>query len=360
MAKKQPIAAEIPDDDLEQTPAVEEVQEPVIDVEPVEEQTPEPSSVRSILEREQLNLEGDDESVLSTLAKSHKEYQGLSAQLPQLRQYADYGRQYAQFRSSPDWQQFQEWQQQRTKAQQPATPEKPKWSAPEYDPRWLQMVDRDESGNLIAKPGVMPDIPHKIMAYAQWKADQEAKFFQNPGDFVYGQLEDRFNKMLEERLNGAMSNFERQQNIRRLEQENSRLLYATDAQGNVMYDVMGNPMPSEVGTRMTSTVEKVVNAVKSGDAAALVEFAKQYLAGQYALMEHKPAADESAEDKNRNAKGQFLKAGVKGGGTKIPNRNGGNPATARKSVGAGSSSEKFRSMMMAALEAEGIEDWDSE
>lgn len=51
---------------------------------------------------------------------------------------------------------------------------------PEYDPAWLQMVQHDDAGNLVAKSGADPTLPQKIQAYARAREDAVNRFLANP------------------------------------------------------------------------------------------------------------------------------------------------------------------------------------
>lgn len=62
----------------------------------------------------------------------------------------------------------------------PAGPKLPWGKAPEFDPHWMQLVERDENGRFVAPNGVAPDLPQKIEAYSRWLADTQRQFFADP------------------------------------------------------------------------------------------------------------------------------------------------------------------------------------
>src|SRR5262249_15122584 len=76
--------------------------------------------------------------------------------------------------------------QQRQAQQAPAAPRP--WEAPEFDQRWLALVDRDQATGLyVAKPGVQHEIAAKLNRFVEWKTE----FDRNPGAVLNGMVEER-------------------------------------------------------------------------------------------------------------------------------------------------------------------------
>lgn len=179
----------------------------------------------------------DDDTALSRLqerlraaeeAQSRERYYAHQAQQVQ--------RQYEQQQAA-----IQQWQQQ----QQLAAQQQSAWKAPEFDPGWLAMVRKDADGNLVAASGADPTLPQKIQAYANWKQQQEQTFWQNPGDFVFGQIQPQLNQYVQQQVQQAIE-YDRQVQAQNAWQEKYR---------SVLFDANGQVTP--VGRRIGQVAQEI-------------------------------------------------------------------------------------------------------
>ena len=112
------------------------------------------TGVREALKSLGVDLTGqfqDDQAALAHMAVAYRQSQQMQPFVPYLQQYAQHG------------EQFQGWlRQQQQAAQQPAPSA---WKPPEYDPRWVNMVQRNQvTGQLEPAPGAPPDVVQKLQA----------------------------------------------------------------------------------------------------------------------------------------------------------------------------------------------------
>jgi hypothetical protein len=130
--------------------------------------------------------------------------------------------------------------------QQPQQAETNPWEAPEFDDRWLQLVDRDPStGIYIAKPGADPAYAAKVNAFAEWKQ----KFDRNPASVLNGMVEARAKAIADQQFDARFAARERESTVRAIVQENSQWLYQRGQDGAPVRDYLGQPMLSPVGSR---------------------------------------------------------------------------------------------------------------
>lgn len=157
--------------------------------------------------------------------EAYRQYHALNQRLQQAEQH----RQYLQF------QQMQAEQMRQAAAQPTSVPEKPKlpWGEmPEFDPRWVNGVQRNpETGRLEALPGFQPDLPQKIEQYAQWKEEALRKFFTDPYAGAWDQFAPRVQETTQQQIQQALLQFKREQEVESYKRENASVLY--DQTGNL-------------------------------------------------------------------------------------------------------------------------------
>jgi len=72
-------------------------------------------------------------------------------------------------------------QQQRPPVQQePERPKLPWGDAPQFDRRLIDQITTDENGNLIPKPGAMPNVVDDYRKWVAWRDSAQEKFFSDP------------------------------------------------------------------------------------------------------------------------------------------------------------------------------------
>ena len=224
MAKKvksqKPVDEPIEDEVLDEVAdAPEETEDTEVESQETEQEAP-PSFLSKL---------GDDYASLDEDAALAR-FQQERAEAQQLRQQTQhYAWQLQQLQQQQEQSQRQAQQYQQQQVQQQAA-EKKAWKAPEYDPRWLALVERNEKGQLVPVPGADPTLPQKIQNYADWKAQNEQKFWADPGGFVHEQLQDRIATMVQEQATQAIQQYHRDREISDWEKANSQWFYGANGQ----------------------------------------------------------------------------------------------------------------------------------
>lgn len=206
--------------------------------------------------------------------------------------YAQLGQQMA-----PRAQQIQQYLQGQ---QQPAAPtQRNPWEPPPFDKRWMSVVEQDPtSGLFYAKPGVDPSIPAAVNEYAKWKQT----FDEDPQAAMKPYIESEAKKIAQTTFQTQMQEYQRQQSIQGIVNQNQQWLYQRDAGGNVQYGYDGKPLNSPVGTLYLQELQRV-SSYGIKDPAKQDEMAKDLVRGRIAAYNAQQAAT-SQQPVNPQAVGQ--------------------------------------------------------
>jgi hypothetical protein len=208
--------------------------------------------------------------------------------------YARLGQQIA-----PHAQQFQTYLQQQ---QAPAQPQGPQpWEAPEFDERWVNLVDRDPAtGVFLAKPGVPAEIAQKVNAYADWKA----KFDRNPAQVINGMVEQRAKAIAADVVREQLQAQTREQTIGQIVAENRSWIYQLDAQGAPTINPMtGQPVVTPTGARYLHHLQ-AVRSMGVTDPRHQDSLAKNLVRAEFAAAQqagNQAAATQAANPQTRQA-----------------------------------------------------------
>lgn len=122
--------------------------------------------------------------------------------------------------------------------------EAPSYLPPEYDKRWLAMVERHpDTGVIIGKPGVDP----RIVDAVQKRIDWEEKFRENPFELINKGIEDQVSKRVQQQIDAVFAQRERESAQKRIIEENSSWLYQHGPDGQMTRDFNGNVQFSPAG-----------------------------------------------------------------------------------------------------------------
>ncbi len=180
---------------------------------------------------------------LSQFEDDSQAFAHLVQQAQQARQanyYAQLGQQIA-----PHYAQVQQYLQQQQAQAQPKA-ERPAWEAPEFDERWMSLVDKDpNTGVYVAKLGVNTAFAEKVQAYADHVDKGTTTLARSPMDAPAPLIESVAQKLIEDRFGKAQETHQAQQIIA----ESESWLYATDAQGRRLVSADGKHMASPLGAR---------------------------------------------------------------------------------------------------------------
>ena len=242
----------------------------------------------------------DDDAILGELVNRYAQARQLEQQLQQQQAAAQYY-----------YQQVQHAQQQQAQPQAPAAavPEKAKWNAPEYDPRWLSLVERDEQGRLIPVPGAAPDLPQKIQNYANWKQEQEQKFWSDPAGFMRDQLSDSMREIAREVAVENVTAARNEQLGNQVFMDNRHWLQVSDANGQPAFDTTtGQPLFTEEGQRAIAYARQIMDRGLANpvDAFKIAKNQVELELRRIAETAPQPAAQAQAQKNN-----EFLRRAVK-------------------------------------------------
>lgn len=95
--------------------------------------------------------------------------------------------------------------------QQPAAPPNPYGvELPEYDPSWLNLLTRDEEGNVVAVPGADPELPRKVQSYQQARERAIEKLLRNPTEVMVPAIREQVSAMINQAVGTNLSAFQAQ------------------------------------------------------------------------------------------------------------------------------------------------------
>jgi hypothetical protein len=212
---------------------------------------------------------------LSQYQDDAQAFAALVQQAQQARQrnyYAELGQQLA-----PHHEQIQAYlRQQQAQGRPPA--ERPHWQAPDFDERWLALVDKDPTtGTFIAKPGVNPAYADQVNAYAEHVDRWSNDLVRNPEEALGGLIRKVAGELLESRFGAHYAQSQAQSIIA----SNQDWLYATDERGQRLVGQDGRFLPTPLGARYYTHLQ-VLQRSGVRDAATLDALAKRLLAADHA------------------------------------------------------------------------------
>jgi hypothetical protein len=208
----------------------------------------------------------DDQSALAHLVQS-------AARAKEANYYAQLGQQLA-----PHAQGIQEYLAQQKK---PVVQERPAYAPPEFDKRWLSLVEFDQNtGMYLAKPGAPSEVAQKVNAFAEW----QEKFRANPLEMIQPAIDDRLSRVVEERVSAVLANHQRQQSINQIVAQNADWMYQKGADGRPLSGADGRYVTTPHGTRYA---QHVAQLQRSGvnDPVTIDALARNMLAGEIAMAQ---------------------------------------------------------------------------
>jgi hypothetical protein len=200
----------------------------------------------------------DDQTALQALVQRAR-----SAE--QATELARYGQQYLQHQT-----QFQDYLKQRQEEEAKKAQAQPQswWKAPEFDPRWRNMVRRDEAtGNLVAAPGAPPDIVQRYLTAVDHQQQFLDKFTFDPLGAIKPGVEEVARQvaaqLIQQHLGGYASTQQAQDYVR----QNAAWLFQRDPQGQPVYGQNGQPQLSPAGRLFGQYVQQAVDMGIQGESA---------------------------------------------------------------------------------------------
>ena len=226
----------------------------------------------------------------------HGQLQGVG-KLMQDRESSIYG--------SPEYRQYLDWKKSQGQPKPTEADKKkdPLWNPPAFDDRVVDLwTVTDENGRRQWKQGTPPDIIRQASEYYAYVSDFDTKFRRNPYDtfapFVDERIEERVNKLLEERLTQHTT----KQRLADYERQNAKWIYETDDAGKPLVGEDGTWKLNPLGKATLDAAQYIARA--SGDQVELVELARslvraQMIEEEYKKLKSSKDAGETQEDKNK-------------------------------------------------------------
>lgn len=197
-------------------------------------------------------------------------------------QQRDYHSQLGQ-RLAPHAQDLQQFFTQKQAPAQSAAPPRKPWEAPQFDKRWVNLVEQDPaSGLYLSKPGVPPEIGQKVTEYAEWRA----KFDENPATAMNEMVREAAREEAKALYQQQYQEQQTQGAARDIVRQNAEWFYAKDQSGNPVRDWQGNPTPSPAGLNYLRHLQ-LARSYGVHDPRAQDALAKQGMQAEWAQQQYK-------------------------------------------------------------------------
>ena len=244
-------------------------------------------------------------------------------------------------------------------AQSPPQPEQPRnpFGLPEYNPAWLDMVERDGQGNLVPKPGAPLDVAAKLQEYTRAVRAAQERFWQDPTSVLGPVIQQAVQPLLQQHIEQNLQGYQDKQAADAFLQQHTSWLHQRDPQGNVIRDALtGRPMLTREGQMFLNYLVEANQMGVQGQAQQ-VKYAtamlKSALLPAYFQQQGAAAQGGAAAAGQNAANQQFIQQHNRRpnqGGTLLPNPN---PNTVGVSQNA---SLPLRDRLLQAMQQNGITD----
>jgi hypothetical protein len=253
-----------------------------------------------------------DEAALQHLVLAQRQAQ-------QAQQMAPYAQMYLQHASA-----FQEFLQQKQEAerQQALKQKQGWWKAPEYDPAWVQAIERDpQTQQLRVKPGYAPDVLAKLQAARDHSTQFLDKFAFNPIEAIKPGLEDVAREVARQVVQESLGGYQEQRTAETFLERNAGWMHAKDEQGRtVVHPQTGQPALSAWGHRFAAHVN---DASQRGihESQAQADYAMRMVELDYYRLQAQPQqAAQAQQQVNRQFTDQHRPNSLSGAGSADANQ----------------------------------------
>ena len=195
-----------------------------------------------------LSSHADDEAALRYLVQTMKGLDGTQARLKELEAMAPYAQAYAQHGDA-----FRKWLATQQGAAKPQDGQKKFWDPPEFDPSWLQFLERDPTtGEIKLKAGSSPDILPKYQAWDQYRRSFGDRLLSNPAETLTPLIEEVARRVTDQYYNQNMGKYQESSFVAQFENEHAGWLFQKDANGRPAMDGLGKPIFTPEGDRFVA------------------------------------------------------------------------------------------------------------
>ena len=231
--------------------------------------------------------------------------------------YAQYGQQLA-----PYYSQIQQFlsQQQAPRQQQPTPEQKRYFGLPEFNPEWLDFLERDAAGNVVPKVGAPPDIVGKVVQYQKALQNFQYKFYQQPEQFLQPLIQDAVTPLVQQAIQQNLKGYQDQVFATNFLAQNTNWLHYHDTQGQVIRDpVTGGYALTPEGNMFIAHLKRAENMgirdLQGQQAYAMDQMRLAYYTAQQnqqqAVQNSQAQNQQFLQDRNRRAPNS---SGSMGGG----------------------------------------------
>lgn len=236
--------------------------------------------------------------------------------------------------------------------QQPQQPQgRPAWEAPEFDERWLGLVDRDPAtGLFVAKQGAPAEIAQKVNEFVQWKSNYD----RNPAAVINGMVESRAKEIAASTFQEQFAAARRDQAIQQIVSDNSRWLYQYDQSGRPVVDPITQQRSySPLGAAYLQQLQ-VVRGMGVTDPVHQDRLAKDLVRGQLALAQQTQQQNANGQRVDPQTQQAGIRPNVNQNQTLPPNQRRNTPGTTEPTT----TGKSLHEMLREELAAEGVTDAD--
>lgn len=274
---------------------------------------------------------------------------GGYAQAQRMAPYADkYYQNASQFER---WQAEQERQAQQQQAQQQQA-QKSLWDTrPEFDPRWLQLVEEDPmTKTLRPKAGAPRDVVDRVNKYTSWVHDWNNALTHDPQKALGPIIQSAVQEMIQ----SQMGLFQEQATARDIVRENESRLYNRNQDGTFQLDGQGRRQLSSFGRLYHEFVQKAGTLGITNIAAQ-----HEYATSMAEAREARSGSNGQAATGQTNQQAQ-RQAFVNNAAGHQPNRNGAVPnnGTGQATVDQSKQGMSLKEALAVAYKERGITDKD--
>lgn len=182
--------------------------------------------------------------------------------------------------------------------QNPAPAGPQAWEAPNFDKRWLALVDYDPAaGMYVGKNGaVPPSIVEGVNKYHAWRE----KFDVNPMQAVQPWVEQHVPTLIEKQVQAGIERYKREQTVNSIVSEHANWLYQQDQHGNPLVGPGGRMVPTPNGMRYGQLISELERSGVS-DPRVADRYARAQLLAELGIAQQRQQAQAAPAQQTANA-----------------------------------------------------------
>lgn len=208
-----------------------------------------------------------------------------------------------------------------------------RYKAPEFNPAWLSMVEKDVDGNLKLRPGADPAILPKLHAYQNHRDEVAQQLTRDPVAYLKDMIEHVAAEKAQAIVQEQFQKHQGDQYVNTFFRDNSKWLLQADSQGHIVTNpATGQAMLTPAGGRFLHYMQEA-EQFGIANPTAQERYAMNGLRAEINAPAAQGAAAVDAGDKAKQALLTSMNRGNKSG-SHLPTEIGG-PATQNTSLSLG-------------------------